>query len=1430
MSQTVDNRVVQMSFDNSNFEANAHQSLNTIDKLNGSLNNLGSSNGFSKMNASANSVDLSRVEAGVGSLQKRFSALGIAGMTVVQDVTHGVERLAGKMTSALVQGGKQRALNIEQAKFQFQGLGMNVEKTMASALDAVHGTAYGLDEAAKVASMLGASGMRAGKKMTSSLRAVAGVAAMTGSSYSQIGDIFTTVAGNGRLMGEQLLQLSGRGINAAAVLGKYMHKSEAQVRDMVSKGQISFKTFSNAMDSAFGQHAKDANKTFTGSLSNVRAALARIGADAFTPYFENMKNVNNSLIPVIDNIHTALGPIIKDSSSIMKIMGDIVRTPLEKMNLASLLKQKSDLEAQIRNASGKKLKELQSELKDVNLSIKNVKNNLGKIAKEISKALLELIPGFKKNKQAAENLKNTFSGLYSLGHLVFTIFKGLGKILLSVVAGILPVGEGFLQISGDLGKYITKLDKSVNKSELFVKAANHISKALSGVGKVSQSIGEVVGKVFGKIGDVLKRVFKDMEIVFTDIDKTATLFNAIGLASMLSTFGILLANISDPLVMIDRTMLSWKYVAGNINTVLRNTQYTLKGLTANVNAGALKSLAISIGILAVSLKILSTIDPKKIVSATAGLEAAALILASTALIIKKMELFDTKHIWGVSNGMVVLATAILIMSAAFSKLSKLSWGEILKGAVALSTVSYILSKLGTSLASVKGVGKGAAGVVLMAASVKILASALTDLSTIKWEGLAKGIIGIGSLMAAIAIFMDKTQKLSAGVLNGVGLVLLAASIKILVSSVAELGKMKFETVEQGLAAVGAILLGLAGFLSITNELGSGLFEISVGILILSKAMQYLVSSVDALGKMNPEKMVQGLFGLAGVLASIMVVLNYTGEKALEGAVAIALICVGLTKLTSVILTIGKMSFESLIQGLLGLSAALILIGAAAVVLEPVLPALFGLGAALIVVGAGIGILGVGLTTFGAGMVSFTTGLVMFTTQVVANVEMIIKMFKDMGIGIAEGFLSFTKALADNLPELTGSITKIIAGVIEAIDANAARIIDTMLNIVEKFLVALAEHMPVIAKAGMDIVTGLLQGIAQGIGGVIDAAYKLVIAFINGLANAIRDNAQPLKDAIINLVSAMVDAVKTFLGIKSPSTVFAGIGKNIVLGLINGIKSLVSSAVGAVIGLAKSLISGILGFVGRFASAGAKFVSNIGAGIKSGATSAYNAMRTVVSKTLTAVKDKVKDFATAGINAAKGFARGIGEKVDSAVNAAKDLGSKAWKALKHVLDEHSPSKVTGKIGEYFGAGYVNGMASYGAKAYDTAASLGTAAKKGLASKLANVIDSNIDAQPVITPVLDLSVVKSDAKSIGGMLSANGSVAVNANVNALSATLNGIQNGATNTDVVNAINGLKQAVATASGNVYNVNGVTYDDGSNIVDAVKTLVNATVIEKRL
>jgi tape measure domain-containing protein len=323
MSKT-DDRIVRMGFDNSKFESNAAKTMTTLDKLNEKLKLKGAAEGGDNLQKSIDSVNFASMERAILNIEKRFSTLGVVGMNVIGQITNGivgsVKQLEAATIGQIKSGGWSRAMNIANAKFQIEGLGFAWEEVEKAVSYGVKDTAYGLDAAASAASQLAASGVDFKKTldtvngqdltaMHKSLRAISGVAAMTNSSYEDIARIFTTVAGNGRLMGDQLLQLSSRGMNAAAKLAEVLNTSEEEVRNMVSRGKIDFQTFAFAMDDAFGAHAKEANKTFTGALGNMKAALSRVGEIFASPIINKTNTLFISLTERIDEFKNKLKSI-----------------------------------------------------------------------------------------------------------------------------------------------------------------------------------------------------------------------------------------------------------------------------------------------------------------------------------------------------------------------------------------------------------------------------------------------------------------------------------------------------------------------------------------------------------------------------------------------------------------------------------------------------------------------------------------------------------------------------------------------------------------------------------------------------------------------------------------------------------------------------------------------------------------------------------------------------------------------------------------------------------------------------------------------------------------------------------------------------------------------------------------------------------------
>lgn len=213
------------------------------------------------------------------------------------------------------------------------------------------------------------------------------------------------------------------------------------------------------------------------------------------------------------------------------------------------------------------------------------------------------------------------------------------------------------------------------------------------------------------------------------------------------------------------------------------------------------------------------------------------------------------------------------------------------------------------------------------------------------------------------------------------------------------------------------------------------------------------------------------------------------------------------------------------------------------------------------------------------------------------------------------------------------------------------------------------------------------------------------------------------------------------------------------------------------------------------------------------------------------------FYSAGDYVVQGFAAGITASTWRAEARARAMARAAEQAAEEELGIDSPSKVFYKMGKFTVMGFVNALHDNISKSESASADMASSAVKGFKSaisKVSNLIENGMDTNPTIRPVVDLSNVKSGANAINGMLSGNrimglSTSKINYNVSGISRTMNNRQNG--NSDVVDAVNSLNDTMTNIKpGNSYNINGITYDDGSNVAKAIETLIRATKIERRV
>ena len=166
-----------------------------------------------------------------------------------------------------------------------------------------------------------------------------------------------------------------------------------------------------------------------------------------------------------------------------------------------------------------------------------------------------------------------------------------------------------------------------------------------------------------------------------------------------------------------------------------------------------------------------------------------------------------------------------------------------------------------------------------------------------------------------------------------------------------------------------------------------------------------------------------------------------------------------------------------------------------------------------------------------------------------------------------------------------------------------------------------------------------------------------------------------------------------------------------------------------------------------------------------------------------------------------------------------------------MDVGSPSKVMYKTGSFVGEGFINAINDYSKKAYKASDNLGNSAKDGFSNAISHIqklIDSGMDTAPKIRPVLDLSDITDGARMMNNMLNLAPSVGVTSNLNAISSNM--ARKATSNDDVISAINSLGRKMSSMGGNIYNIDGITYDDGTNVSNAIETLVKAVRMERRV
>jgi tape measure domain-containing protein len=423
--------------------------------------------------------------------------------------------------------------------------------------------------------------------------------------------------------------------------------------------------------------------------------------------------------------------------------------------------------------------------------------------------------------------------------------------------------------------------------------------------------------------------------------------------------------------------------------------------------------------------------------------------------------------------------------------------------------------------------------------------------------------------------------------------------------------------------------------------------------------------------------------------------------------------------------------------------------------------------------------------------------------------------------LGEGLKGFSDSIDGIVPEnvtAAANAAKSLAKLAEITPAENSNLSTFGYN-----LEIFGEHLKVYFEKISGITSESISASSNAIKAVKGAASGLESTNFTTAATAIED---------------LVDALKKMSKVKSDSADgFSAAVKKLastnVKSIVDAFKTAGSDMTKAGEDTLKKFIDGAKSKESDMQKSGQTAIDKFIKGIESKESKAKSACKDIASACAKAMKDKYDSFKSAGKYLVDGFASGISAKTWHAEAKAKAMAKAAATAAENELDINSPSKVFRAIGYSVPEGFAMGidrMSSMVTKSSVSMASAAVSNVKSSISRMADMINSDIDSQPTIRPVLDLSNVRSGASAISGMFGNGASVGVLANVNSISSMMNTRSQNGVNTDVVSAIDKLRKDLSNIGGTTYNVNGITYDDGSNIAEAVKSITRAAVRERRV
>ena len=1007
MSTTVDERVVEMRFDNKQFEQNIQTSLSSLDKLKKSLNLEGAAKGLETVNDAANkcSGNMSPLSNAVETVRVRFSALEVMAITALQNITNSALAAGKNLVSAFTIDPIKTGF--EEYETQINAVQTILANTSSkgTTLDQVNNaldelnhyadmTIYNFTEMTRNIGTFTAAGVDLDTSVAA-IKGIANLAAVSGSNSQQASTAMyqlsqALAAGTVKLqdwnsvvnagMGGQVFQDALK--ETAKVHGiaiDEMIKDEGSFRETLSKGWLTSDILTETL-------AK-----FTGDLNEDQLRTMGYADDQIKSIMEMGKTANDAATKV--KTFTQLFDTLKEAAqsgwtqSWEIIVGDFEEAK-------ELLTEVSDTFSAVINASADARNKMLQDWKDLGgrtmmiEAVKNVFEGLVSVVKPVREAFHEIFPPmtgkqladitervrdltakFKMGEESSKNLKNTFKGVFAVLDIVGQAFKAVAGGVGELIGLFLPAGNGVLSLTGSFGEYLVKLDETVKKTDVFGKAVSTVVDIVKTAITFVKTAGEKV-KEFGKAAGE-KFDFPGFELFHSFLERVHDRMAQIGDGAGKMKSGVIVAfemmgealEKCKFLKVMEALWIAVKVIAGGIADAVGTMMGTLAEKLGNADfSGVLDILnSIAVGGIAVSIS-------KFLKSVTEPLEGLNGVLEGVTGILDGVrgcfEAYQTNLKAGtllkIGAAIALLAGSIVAISLIDSDKLSASLGAITVLFANLLGAMAIFNKISSDTGKVS---KACTAMIAMSVAVSILAGALKKVSDLDWGELARGLVGIAGLTAIVVASSKAMASGQKQVMKGAtSLIIFGVAIKILASACKDLSRLQWDELGRGLTGVGVLFAEIAVFLRVAKFNGK-MISTATGIVILSAAMKVLASACKDFGQMEWSEIGKGLAGIGGLLAELAVFTNLAGNAKHVMSTGVALIAIGAAMkiFASAVKDFGQLQWDEIGRGLTAMGGALAEV-AIAVNLMP--KNMIGIGTGLVIVGGALEIIANCMSKFG----------------------------------------------------------------------------------------------------------------------------------------------------------------------------------------------------------------------------------------------------------------------------------------------------------------------------------------------------------------------------------------------------------------------------------------------------------------------------------